>query len=88
MRVIIRAMKGLGHVGVGLGAPNRVCSYLKQTFTYRHTQESRLQILGLFHWGRTAESRVGECFHWLLHSGTGAKPSLSGQLALGPGCPI
>lgn len=32
MRVIIRAMKGLGHVGVGLEAPNRVCSYLKQDF--------------------------------------------------------
>lgn len=61
-------------LGVGLEAPNRVCSYLKQTFTYRHTQESRLQILGLFHWAE--QLRAGElesAFTGSLHSGTGAK---------------
>ena len=41
MRVIIRVMKGLGHVGVGSEAPpNRVCCYLdfyKHTHTHTHT---------------------------------------------------
>ena len=95
MRVIIRVMKGLGHVGVGSEAPpNRVCCYLDfykhtHTHTHTHTQETRLQILDLFHWGRTIDKQNWRVyFHWLLHSRIGAKPSLSSHLALGPGCPI
>lgn len=54
-------MKGLGHVGVGSEAPptqqGLLLLRLLQTHTHTHTEETRLQILDLFHWGRTIDKQ-------------------------------
>ena len=53
MRVIIREMKGLGHVGVGSEAPpNRVCCYLdfyKHTHTHTGNQVTDFRSFPLGH---------------------------------------